>query len=48
MKRKERNSLNIPLNQFLVSDKRFIDFKFNVEKMKFAVTIDLRDIIMMK
>ena len=30
-------------NQFLVSDKRFIDFKFNTEKMKFMVTIQSRD-----
>ena len=30
-------------NQFLVSDKRFIDFKFNTEKMKFMVTVQSRD-----
>ena len=30
-------------NQFLVSDKRFVDFKFNTEKMKFMVTIESRD-----
>ena len=30
-------------NQFLVSDKRFKNFKFNPEKMKFMVTITSRD-----
>ncbi len=30
-------------NQFMVSDKRFKDFKFNPEKMKFMVTISSRD-----
>ena len=30
-------------NQFMVSDKRFKDFKFNPEKMKFMVTVSSRD-----
>jgi hypothetical protein len=30
-------------NQFLVSDKRFKDFKFNTEKMKFMVTVNSRN-----
>ena len=30
-------------NQFLVSDKRFQDFKFNTDKMKFLVTVKSRD-----
>tara|TARA_Y100000389_G_C17419812_1_gene496052 strand:- start:61 stop:1641 length:1581 start_codon:yes stop_codon:yes gene_type:complete len=30
-------------NQFMVSDKRFKNFKFNTEKMKFMVTVTSRD-----
>jgi hypothetical protein len=30
-------------NQFLVSDKRFTDFKFNTEKLKFMVTVTSRN-----